>query len=417
MDIMVHDYCGHPFQIHLSRQLAARGHRVLHAYYADNHGPKGLFRRPDDPASLEVIGMSLDCVVAQTALLARRSHDRAYGKRVADLIRIRRPDVVISGNTPTEAQQFIIKGCKDEGSSFVYWLQDIYSIAVTKLLKKQIGRAGAAIGGYYRWLDRSQFRRSDAIIAITDDFSPLAGAWSGDPAKVSVIENWAALEDCPVGPKDNAWARTHGLNERFTFLYSGTLGRKHNPMLLLQLAKQLDLSAMVAVVAQGVGMQLLQNAPPLAALKLLPLQPAARFPEVLATGDVLIASIESDAGSFAVPSKVQSYLCAGRPILLAAPKENLAARTVLRANAGLVVDPDDTAGFLAAAERLLLDPALRADLGANGRAYAERTFDLRSITDRFEAVFRAIRPSRTMRRQTAISKADPRLVRPASVAE
>ena len=48
--------------------------------------------------------------------------------------------------------------------------------------------------------------------------------------------------------------------------------------------------------------------------------------------------IEADAGKFAVPSKVPSYMCAGRPILLAAPKENLAARTVARANAGIVVE-------------------------------------------------------------------------------
>jgi colanic acid biosynthesis glycosyl transferase WcaI len=121
-------------------------------------------------------------------------------------------------------------------------------------------------------------------------------------------------------------------------------------------------------------------------LKLLPLQSAEDLPQVLAAADVLVAMIDNEAGRFAVPSKVQSYLCAGRPILLAAPRENLAARTVVRANAGIVVEPDDTEGFLAAAAKLRAEPDLRARLGANGRAYAEHTFNLDRIADVFEEV-------------------------------
>ena len=69
----------------------------------------------------------------------------------------------------------------------------------------------------------------------------------------------------------------------------------------------------MVVVAQGAGMKLLEDAKAkrrLDSLRLLPLQPIARFPEVLAAGDVLVAVIEADAGTYSVPSKVQSYLCA-----------------------------------------------------------------------------------------------------------
>jgi glycosyltransferase involved in cell wall biosynthesis len=123
-------------------------------------------------------------------------------------------------------------------------------------------------------------------------------------------------------------------------------------------------------------------------LRLLPLQPPTRFPEVLATGDVLVGLLEADAGTSSVPSKVQSYLCAGRPILLAAPSANLAARNVAREDAGIVVGPYDRAGFAAAANRLRDNPELRKRLGANGRAYAVRTFDIINITDSFEQILR-----------------------------
>jgi colanic acid biosynthesis glycosyl transferase WcaI len=45
MKLVVHDYCGHPFQVQLSRNLAMRGHDVTHIYFADDPGPKGALAR------------------------------------------------------------------------------------------------------------------------------------------------------------------------------------------------------------------------------------------------------------------------------------------------------------------------------------------------------------------------------------
>jgi glycosyltransferase involved in cell wall biosynthesis len=390
---IVHDYCGHPFQVQLSRHLATRGHHVTHIYFAENPGPKGTFEdRPDNPPGLQFIGITLGRPIMQTALLARHFNDIAYGRQVARIIRTLAPDSVISGNTPTKAQKEILKACKAQDIRFAYWLQDIYSVAVSKLVSEKLGFIGKAVGWYYKCLDRRQLRASDSIVAISEDFLPLARSWAGGNEKVSVIENWAAIDDIAVGTKDNDWSREYGLHRDFAFVYTGTLGRKHNPKLLLRLAELLGSSrptAVVVAVAQGVGVKELRDAKAaqqLDALKLFPLQPAAHFGDVLATADILIAMIKSDASIFSVPSKVQSYMCAGRPILLSAPKENLAARTVAKVHAGIVIDPSDEAGFVDAARHLRDDPQLRAVLGANGRAYAESAFDMRMITDKFESI-------------------------------
>ena len=137
----------------------------------------------------------------------------AYGREIARIIQRVKPDVVLSGNTPTEAQRAILKTCKVGGVRFIYWLQDVYSMAVTKLLTKKLGMAGAAIGWYYRRLERAQFRLSDAVIAISEDFVPLAISWGAK--QVSVIENWAPIDDLPIGVKDNGWSRQHGLQTGF----------------------------------------------------------------------------------------------------------------------------------------------------------------------------------------------------------
>ena len=390
MRILVHDYAGHPFQVHLSQRLALRGHDVTHVYFSENPGPKAAFKQMrDETRRLHLEGVSIGKGYDKTSLIRRRFNDREYGRRVASLVESIRPDVVISGNTPTEAQSQILKTCRTMQVGFVYWLQDFYSIAVTVLLRRKIGMLAAPISWFYRLLERQQLRNSDAVVAISDDFVPLAASWSGSKAKVTVIENWAAIGDFPSLPKVNAWSCKHGYESSVNFIYSGTLGLKHKPELLAELAAQDWQDTSVVVVAEGVGADRLavaRDARGLWGLKLLPLQSVEELPQVLAASDVLVASIDSEAGSFAVPSKVQSYLCAGRPILLAAPRGNLAARTVVRANAGIVVAPDDTPGFLAAAAKLRADPELRAELGANGRTYAERVFDLDRIAESFEAV-------------------------------
>ncbi len=51
-------------------------------------------------------------------------------------------------------------------------------------------------------------------------------------------------------------------------------------------------------------------------LVLLPFQPADVYPQVLASADVLISLINAEANQYSIPSKVLTYLCAGRPILL-----------------------------------------------------------------------------------------------------
>lgn len=390
---MIHDYAGHPFQAELSRELGRRGHRVTHAYFADDPGPKGaLTRTQDDPESLDFVGFHVAGGYEKTNFVARRFKDIAYGRTVAEHIRAADYDVVISGNTPTEAQEKILAACRDKGSRFVLWIQDFYSIAASRILSRKLPGIGQLVGHYYRWLERRQLAHSDGIVIITEAFRPLATEWGGDADKVSLIENWGAIDNIDVREKNNPWATAHGLDNATVFLYAGTLALKHNPTFLLELAKRRLPGTKVVVVGQGVGVDQLRKQKEeesLDNLILLPLQPFAEISNVLASADVLVSVVEAEAGQFSVPSKIQSYLCARRPILLAAPAANLAAMVVEREKAGFVVESDDLQGFLAAAERLAERRPEDAQLGANGRAFAEREYDIRRVADRFEQVFRA----------------------------
>jgi glycosyltransferase involved in cell wall biosynthesis len=87
-------------------------------------------------------------------------------------------------------------------------------------------------------------------------------------------------------------------------------------------------------------------------------------------------------------------MCASRALLTAMPAENLAARIVQESGAGVTVEPDDTAGFCAAARRLIQDDSGRAGHARGAHAYATQHFDIDRIANRFENVVTAARGAR-----------------------
>jgi hypothetical protein len=48
MRLLIHDYAGHPFQVQLSRELARRGHSVIHAFAGGLLTPRGSLQKQAD---------------------------------------------------------------------------------------------------------------------------------------------------------------------------------------------------------------------------------------------------------------------------------------------------------------------------------------------------------------------------------
>jgi glycosyltransferase involved in cell wall biosynthesis len=386
MRILVHDYPGHAFPVQLSRALARQGHAVRHLCFKDFQAPKGPIQpRADDPAGFELGFLDLGAPFEKHSFAKRWAQERRLGALARADIAQWRPDVVLAGNAPLDVQAGSLAGARDAGAGFVYWLQDLVGVAIRKILGKKIPLLGDGIGLYYEAMERRLLRESGAVVAITEDFVPLLARWG--VLRVHTIENWAAREEIGFAPRDNPFARAHDLIGKTVFLYSGTLGMKHDPSLLRDLARELP-EAQMLVISEGPGADWLAGQG-LGNLRVLPFQPFERLGETLASADVLVAVLESDAGVFSVPSKVLTYFCAGRPILAAIPPENLAARLIAREGAGIAVAPADRAGFLAAAKFLAAKPESRAAQGAKALDYAGRTFDIPAVAARFAAILEA----------------------------
>ncbi len=393
MRIFVHDYSGHPFQAQLSRELARRGHAVVHSTCTAYLSGKGDLRA--DVPGLRFVSIGDRTVLRKQAYVHRLFQETRLGVELAQQVRRAKPDVALLSNLPIPVLVVTAAVLKRLGVPWVLWHQDITAVALKSFAAADVagamGLAAKVFGAGEKWAAR----RSSAIVAIADSFVRVHEQW-GTAGKVTVIPNWAPLDEIVPVPRVNAWSDEQRLSGVRTLLYAGTLGLKHNPVLLVQLAERLRRRGehvRLVVVNEGPAVPVLQEAAAAHGIELtlLPFQPYQRLPEVLGTGDVLVVLLEGDAGMFSVPSKTLSYLCAGRPVLGLMPAENLAAQ--LLHQAGSAVFPPDASSLEAAAswvQEVLADPEYAASLGKRSRELAEREFALEGSASRFEEILRTV---------------------------
>jgi colanic acid biosynthesis glycosyl transferase WcaI len=386
MNLLIHDFGGYAFSQQLARQLS-QTHTVHYLYSASQ-----LVQRcnAENTPSFTSVAVNAGRELQKYNLVQRLLWEREYGRQVGAYIRRLKPDVVISANTPLDSQVAIQSACKETGTRFIFWFQDAIGLAMDAILRKKIPVLGGFLGSYYQRMERKLLLNSQSVILISPSFEPLMLKWG--ITRTTVIPNWAPLEEIPVLSKQNNWSRQHGLDETINLMYSGILGYKHSPELFIALAQHFagDPRVRVVVISEGGGADWLRAKQidlKISNLVLLPFQPTGVYPQVLACADVLLSIINTDAARYSIPSKVLTYLCAGRSLLLSMPRKNDAAVIVEFAGAGLVNEPGDIPGWLEKADRLVNDQSTRQQMGLDARTFAETNFNLDMIVNKFDAIF------------------------------
>ena len=387
MRVLIHDFGAYAFPVTLSQALQDRGYDVGHAYC------DSLVTTPhnvcDSSADFTLLPVQTSRPLNKYNLVQRWIQEQEYGRLAARVIQNFNPDIVISANAPLSAQERILRSCNQNRIPFVFWLQDLIGLATSRVLKSKFPLLSSVIGRYFQSLEGRLLRKSDAVISITEDFTPTLQKFGVIPDRCHVIENWGTLDRFQGNP--SIWAQRNKLNQRPILLYAGTLSMKHNPAILLHLAQQVGSRAQVVVVSQGAGADWLRKVITehnLDNLTVLPYQEVDQLPAMYASAQLLLVLLTDDAGQFSVPSKVLTCLCAGRPVLAAIPKENLAARIIEDSEAGFILDPNDHVGFVQKAQLLLDEPELCQAMGESARRWADEKFEIGKITDQFEHVLK-----------------------------
>jgi glycosyltransferase involved in cell wall biosynthesis len=389
---IVHDFAGHPGQVQLSRELARRGHEVEHQFCASVTTGTGVMACCDgDPETFTVRAMKLRMQFARYSPMVRLRQELRYAWMSVRAITPARPDVAIFANVPLLALFLITVALRMRGIPYVFWWQDVQSDAIRTIARHRYGFLGRLAGWLAGRVERHVARGSAAIVPITEKFIDQLDAWEIERDKVQVIPNWGVVDEIPTRPRDNAWAKSHGLARGPVAMYAGTLGLKHDPAVLVELAKTAPTGTRLVVVSEGKGRDWLEaHAGAESRFTLLDYQPYEQLPDMLGSADVLVALLERDASRYSVPSKVLSYFCAGRAVLAVLPPDNAVAQMIQSAGAGLVVPPGDPAAASSALNRLLSDCDLREKMGMAARQYAERNFEIGVVGDWFESVIRDV---------------------------
>lgn len=396
MRLHIHDFAGHPFQAELSRELAARGHSVEHAYATQYPSGKGKLERLEaDPDTLTFHGITAARTFEKYSPLGRLRFEKSYAQAWINHLERTRPDCVLACNVPLFVLDKASASMARSGQPWVLWHQDLFSRAIGEEISRRLPAwVGPPAQRWVTRLEKNQVRSAARVIAIGEEFRRAYRRWGIEQRHVSVIPNWAPIGEIRPRPKDNAWAAAHLPRDGgMRLLYAGTLGRKHNPVLLVDLLRATlakGITARLVVASEGEGIdavrQIAERLPELP-ITLLPFQPAAELPDMLGSADVLLTLLEPGASKFSIPSKVLSSLAAGRPVLGLMPQDNPAARDIRAA--GGYVGPPDAQGVLGAADwlqQMAQSPDDLISAGGRSRQLAVQRFGIGPIATRFEEV-------------------------------
>jgi glycosyltransferase involved in cell wall biosynthesis len=393
--IVNHDYGAFAFPVQLSRELARRGHEVIHLYSDfEPHGGR-LEKTSDDPKTFSAEAVSIGESFQKYSFRKRMMQELKYRQKLLARIEAFKPSIVFSSNTPILVANFLERALHSRGIRYVHWTQDIHTLAIRQVLPKKFGVLGSLGANYLHGLEKNAINRADAAIVISDDFKTALGKLDITPKQTYTIPNWMPLDEMKPEAKVNPWSIRHSLDKTLNIMYVGTMSFKHDHQIFVELAKSFKDNPQVRVVVVGAGiawdnLMAVKQEQKLDNLVLLGWQKYEEIAYVFAAGDILMSAIAPDASQYSVPSKVLSYLSVARPVLAAIPAHNLVRQLLHQHNMGLATEPEDIPGFIVAAKKLVASPELRETMSKNGRAYAEYTFDIRRIGDQFETIMQSV---------------------------
>lgn len=264
------------------------------------------------------------------------------------------------------------------------WVQDLWpeSLAATGFVRNR--SVLALVGGVVRFI----YRHTDRILVPSEGFRAPIAVLADAPEKISYYPNaWVGESGSPAEPAPDTPLGTLAakIADGFSVVFAGNLGTAQALDTIVDAAERLQregsavrffligsgsLSGWLAAEIERRG---------LANVELPGRFPAAAMPALYAAAAVLLVSLRDEPiFAWTIPSKVQGYLAAGRPVIAALNGEG--ARVVTAAGAGLACPAGDAVALADTVRRLsALNPDARSKMGDNARRYAAEHFALERL--------------------------------------
>ncbi|WP_375666436.1 glycosyltransferase family 4 protein [Stutzerimonas kunmingensis] len=266
-----------------------------------------------------------------------------------------------------------------KGVPLALWVQDIWPDALrsTGYIKN---RYSLSVISY---LVKYIYRYSDSILIQSEGFRDSVLRYCNDNRKVSFFPN-SAEEFSASQVASSDWSN---VSRYFSVVFAGNIGVAQSCYTILEAARRLKdvegirffivgSGSMESSIAQRVIDEKLHN------VELLGRVSSKDVSAIYAASSVLLLTLKADpALSSTVPSKFQSYLAAGKPII--ASCNGQVAKLLEDAGAGLSCAAEDSSELAAAVLELFRsDPHKLSQMGACGKLYFSRNFTLAACASR-----------------------------------
>jgi glycosyltransferase involved in cell wall biosynthesis len=244
-----------------------------------------------------------------------------------------------------------------------------------------------------RVVEQMGYKLADHIVVISNVFATYLQALGIDNSRISDIPNWADLDSVGAGTANEEMRiRLGAYGQDFLVVYTGNMGAKQDLLNVVSAAALLKQQKHIKFALVGDGQERQKIADEVAArglenVKLLPLQSAADFSTVLASGDALLINQAPMVVDSVLPSKLLTYMASGRPVLAAVHGDSTTAQLVREARCGVVAAPGRPDILAKQISEMAFGSDQKAtmdEMGRRGRAHAERHFGRESVLRRWD---------------------------------
>lgn len=238
--------------------------------------------------------------------------------------------------------------------------------------------------------ERSTLRHSQLVSSISLNMCKKAREKGAPENNITLFPNWADLDlirPLPSNEKEvirnNFAISAHSI----VCLYSGNIGEKQGLEIIIESAARLSNDPRFMFVISGNGpnlaaLQKLATEKNLKNIRWLPLQPIAKFNELLNLANIHLLPQKKQVADLVLPSKLANMLASGRPIITTALSGTQIQHIVQ--STGIVVNPDNPEDFTRAIKFLGDNKILCENMGNEARKYAEQFLNKALILAEYE---------------------------------
>ena len=271
------------------------------------------------------------------------------------------------------------------GGKLVFNIQDIFpdaAIETGAITNKKII-------SFASWLERTSYKCSDSVVLLSDDLANNVQSKLEQKfhKRVKVIPNFVDTRAITPMSRMTKYRTELRIDDALVVMYAGNVGFSQSLEMLVSAARELP-QLIFVINGEGTARESLKkSAHGLSNVRFGDYQDVSRLSEVLATGDIHVVPLKRGLGSVSVPSKTYSILASGRPVLAAVDLDTEVPRILAAADAGVCVEPDNSAAFISALRAMTLDPKTLSEMGERGRKWVENHASPASVAQRYEVLY------------------------------